>query len=116
MAKSKSEGKGPSKPTGRHPKDYVAHGSDQHAVMLGLRKATTADKLELNGWTLNDITAYGPAARPEFLEATLAQKVNELETPPAMPQSEDVRKPNYAPPMHVPTGVQAGEAPAPEMS
>ena len=79
-------------------RDYVPHGSDQHAQMLGLRKATSDDKHVKDGWTLADPTAFGPAAREDFLEAMLAQRVNELVTPPAMPQSKDSRKPNYAPP------------------
>jgi len=82
--------------------NFVKHGSDQHAMILGLRKATPSDKLEHEGWTLVDITAFGPAARPEFLEAQLAQRVNELKNPPVKPQSRDPRKPNYAPPMWVP--------------
>jgi len=80
-------------------RDYVAHGSELHAQMLGLRKATADDKLVKDGWTLADPTAFGPSARDYFLEEVLAQRVKELTTPPAVPQSKDPRKPNYAPPM-----------------
>lgn len=82
--------------------NFIKHGSDQHAMILGLRKATAEDKYVHEGWTLQDITAFGPATRPEFLEATLVQRVNELKKPPSMPQSINPRKPNYAPAMWTP--------------
>lgn len=78
---------------------YVAHGSEQHAQMLGLRRATADDKLVKDSWTLIDPTAFGPTARIDFLEEVLAQRVRELNTAPVAPQSKDPRKPNYAPPL-----------------
>ena len=84
--------------------DYIAHGSDGHAAFLGLVKAEEGDEPQQDGWTLADITMYGPSARPEFLRRVLAQKVSELTTLPPETQSEDPRLPNYAPTMWVPSG------------
>jgi hypothetical protein len=61
--------------------NYIAHGSDEHAAMLGLVKGTGGK------WQLEDITQYGPNARKEFLDAVLAQKVSELETLPTPPKN-----------------------------
>lgn len=83
--------------------DYVAHGSDQHAEWLGLIKAEEDDEPQRDGWTLADITMYGPSARPEFLRRVLAQKVSELTTLPPVVQSDDPLAPHYAPPLWMPS-------------
>ena len=79
--------------------DYVAHGSDGHAGMLGLRKATPEDKPELDGWALEDIVSYGPTVSPEFLEQLLRQKVNELSMKIPKTQSSNPLAPHFAPVM-----------------
>ena len=80
--------------------DRVEFGSDRHAGMLGLRPASEDDEPQRDDWALIDITAYGPAARPEFLREVLRQKVNTLQSgPPPTLQSKDKLAPNYAPPM-----------------
>lgn len=80
--------------------DYVARGSDEHAAMLGLRKATEIDgEFVIEGWALDDITNFPPTATPEWLKRTLQQKVNELISPVPVMQSSDPRKPGYAPTM-----------------
>jgi len=79
--------------------DYVAHGSPQHAALIGL----LVDKNHSTGYRLADMTAYGPQASPAYLEEVLRQKVAVLQGgAPALPQSKDPRKPNYAPPLWVP--------------
>jgi len=83
--------------------DYIAHGSDRHAAFLGLVKAEEGDEPQQDGWTLADITMYGPSARPEYLKRVLAQKVSELTTLPPETQSENPLAPNFAPPMWVPS-------------
>jgi len=83
--------------------DYIAHGSDQHASLLGLIKATPEDEPQYNGWALADITMYGPSARPEYLRRVLMQKVSELTILPPETQSDDPLAPNYAPTMWVPS-------------
>ena len=87
--------------------DYVKHGSDRHAALLGLKKAQDGDAPALKGYALEDITQYGPAASEKYLEAVLRQKVNELTTPMPAVQSDDPSKPHYAPPMFVP-GASSG--------
>jgi hypothetical protein len=82
--------------------DYVEHGSDQHAALLGLRKAEEDDTLVYQGWTLADVTTWGPTATPLFLKNILRSKVSELTTPPPVVQSVDPMKPGYAPPMWQP--------------
>ena len=79
----------------------IEHGSDEHAQMLGLRKATDDDdpQLVMEGWTLENIIDFGPTAELRYLKAILHQRVTELTTPPQMPQNEDRTEPNYAPPM-----------------
>ncbi len=57
--------------------DYLEFGSEKHALFLGLKKAGEDDADQIDGWALADMTAYGPAARPEFLHEILRQKVNE---------------------------------------
>lgn len=59
--------------TNRRP-DYVEHGSEQHALMLGL----IPDKGSELGYKLADMTAFGPQATKEFLAEILRQKVTEL--------------------------------------
>ncbi len=78
--------------------DFVPHGSAQHAQMLGLVKD---DKAPL-GYRLADITMFGPQATQAFLDEVLRQKLATLKAPPAAPQSENPREPNYAPPMWTP--------------
>jgi len=82
--------------------DYIAHGSNEHAALLGLVKATKDDELQYKGWTLADFTMYGVAVTELFLKQTLTQKVNELLTKPPKTQSTDPIKPHYAPKMWVP--------------
>jgi hypothetical protein len=77
--------------------NYIEFGSAEHAQFLGLRKAAPDDIPEIDGWTLVDMTAYGPQARPEFLKEILRQKVTELKTKPVVPQSDDPGKKGYAP-------------------
>ena len=90
------------------PKDhpsYIPHGSEKHAALLGLVHVDgdeTKDVPTKDGWKLNDLTAYGVAARPEYLREVLRQKVSELNTPPPTYQSTDKRAPFYAPPMFQP--------------
>ena len=82
--------------------DYIEFGSDQHASHIGLRKAKDTDTLELDGWTLEDFTIYGPNVSPDFLVLKLSQKVSELNAPVAETQSVDPRAPNFAPAMFDP--------------
>lgn len=79
--------------------DYVEHGSDRHAAMLGLRRAEDGEKFQMDGWTIEDITQYGPAASDDFLNRVLVQKVNELTAKMPETQSRDPREPNFAPVM-----------------
>jgi len=83
--------------------DYVEHGSDRHAALLGLRKAEKDDEPQFDSWALADITMYGPNARPEYLVRVLRQKINELKSKPPVMQSKDPFKPHYAPPIWKPT-------------
>lgn len=72
---------------------------------LGLRKAEEGDEPQLEGWTLADLTAFGPSARPEYKREVLRQKVSSLLSGPApVPQSDDPLAPNYAPPIIDPAG------------
>ena len=84
--------------------DYVAHGSDEHAGMIGLRKATKDDPEAhvYEGWTLADLTLWGPAATEIFLRRVLMSKVNELKAKVPKVQSQNSREANYAPPMWTP--------------
>jgi hypothetical protein len=82
--------------------DYVKPGSDQHAALLGLRKADEDDALVCEGWTLADLTTWGPNATEMFLRNILRSKVSELTSPPPTVQSADPMKPGYAPPMWQP--------------
>lgn len=83
--------------------DYIAHGSDGHAAFLGLVKAEEDDEPQRDGWTLADITLWGPSVTAEYLKRILAQKVSELTTLPPEVQSDDPLAPNYAPTMWVPS-------------
>lgn len=88
-----------------HLPDYVAFGSEQHRDLLGLREATDDDPevFVFEGYTLVDPTQYlimDP--RGDLVRHITRQRVNELRNAPPTPQSEDPRKPNYAPPMHRP--------------
>ncbi len=78
---------------------YVKPGSDRHAYLLGLTQDEESDL----GWRLQDVTSWGPAARPEFLEQILVQRVNELTAPIPVIQSEDPLAANYAVPLWVPS-------------
>jgi len=69
--------------------DFVPHGSEVHAAILGLRKATSDDALEREGWTLIDMTAFGPQATENYLREVLRQKVSTLKAgvPPVLPNA-----------------------------
>ena len=79
--------------------DFIAHGSEGHAAILGL----IPDKAAPDGYRLADPTAFGPQATQSYLDEVLRQKIVTLKAgaPPA-PQSADRRAPHYAPPMFVP--------------
>ena len=79
--------------------DFVPHGSDRHAGMMGLKKAQDHDVPQLDGWALEDVVSYGPTVSTEFLEALLRGKVKELSTPFPTLQSRDPLAPNFAPVM-----------------
>jgi len=83
--------------------DYVVEGSPEHVAMLGLREATKDDMPQWKGYALTDLTAWGPGASDKFLLEILKQKIAELTAPHVPIQSDDPRKPGYAPPMFVPT-------------
>jgi hypothetical protein len=83
--------------------DFVSHGSDKHAAMIGIRKATDDDELKFKGWALTDMTAFGPQTTMTYLKEVLRQKVSVIEAgAPPVPQCEDRDEPNYAPPMFNP--------------
>ena len=80
--------------------DYIARGSDAHAQLLKLRKATATDgDLVVDGWALTDLVSYGPIASERFLMATLRGKVRSLTCGMGNIQSDDPRKPGFAPVM-----------------
>ena len=83
--------------------DYVEHGSDRHAGLLGLRKTEKDDEPQLDGWALADMTMWGPTATGKFLMLMLTQRVNELKSKPPKMQSTDPFLPHYAPPIWRPT-------------
>ena len=68
-------------------KDFIEHGSAAHAQMLGLRKATDDDKLKYQGYALVDVTAWGPLAREDYIQAQLIQRVHELQSQPTVSKS-----------------------------
>ena len=84
--------------------DYVQHGTEQHALLIGLRKAEDGEELVVDGWTLADRTAWGPQATESYIKEVLRQKVAEVRAgkPPAS-QSDDPLEPNYAPPIWKPS-------------
>ena len=85
--------------------DRVERGSDEHAAMLGLRKAISDDgDYVIEGWALEDITNFPPSVTPEYLKRMLRQKYNELTEPMPVMQSVDPRKPHFAPTMWRPDG------------
>ncbi len=61
------------------PGDYVEHGSEKHAQLLGLEKDEEGE------WRLVDMTQFGPAATEDFLKSVLDQRVRELTTKPKVP-------------------------------
>jgi hypothetical protein len=83
--------------------DYTKPGSDQHAAMIGLRKADKEDLIQFHGWTLADQTVFGPGVLESYVREVLRQKVVTLEAgaPPA-PQTTDPSAPGFAVPMWVP--------------
>jgi hypothetical protein len=85
------------------PQKKIEFGSKEHAYLLGLKEASKDDSPQMSGWTLMDITAFGPQATENYIKEVLRQKVSELTSGgPPTPQSADPRKPNYAPPLWVP--------------
>jgi hypothetical protein len=58
--------------------NYIKHGSAEHAALLGLKKAGKDDTLQLDGWTLEDMTQFGPQATELYVREVLRQKVSEL--------------------------------------
>ena len=84
--------------------DYIPHGSDEHAHLIGLRKAEEGEELVVDGRTLADRTAWGPQATESYIKEVLRQKVAEVKAgKPPKTQSEDPLEPNYAPPMWKPS-------------
>jgi hypothetical protein len=80
-------------------RDHIAHGSDQHAAVLGL----IPDKTNELGYRLIDPTLFGPQATQGYLNEVLRQKVATLKAGiPPIPQSKSPDKPNYAPALWVP--------------
>ena len=65
--------------------DFVKHGSDRHAALLGLKKSEKDDKFQHGGWTLEDVTQFGPTAREDYILAQLQQRVRELQATPEVP-------------------------------
>ena len=88
---------------GKRNPDYVEHGSDRHASLLGLRKAEKDDDPQLDGWALADVTMWGANATDKFLMQKLRQKVSELKSKAPAMQSIDPFKPHYAPPIWRPS-------------
>lgn len=88
--------------------DYIEPGSEEHAGMLGLRKWAEGDDPALNveGWTFQDATQFGPLARVEYIRASLAQRVAELR-----PMRVEVREAERASRTWVEKGVVHIEAP-----
>ena len=74
----------------------VPHGSEEHAALLGLVKEGTA-------YELADPTPYIQLDPTGRLESIITrQRVAELTTGFPKLQSDDPRKPNYAPPLWLP--------------
>lgn len=60
----------------------IKHGSAEHAALLGLRKARDDDAIQLDGWTLVDMTMFGANVTETYLREVLRQKVSELKHSP----------------------------------
>jgi len=86
--------------------DYVEHGSDDHAHLLGLRPATKDDEFQDAGWAFEDATQFGAAAQPFFIKAQLHMRVSELTAPKPPVQDRDPLETGYAPPMFNPSDGQ----------
>lgn len=89
--------------------DYIEHGSEQHAIHLGIRLADDNDPSSLvvkdkkgRSWVLVDMTMFGPSATEAYLREVCRQKVAEVDAGMPVIQSDDPRKPNYAPPLWMP--------------
>ena len=64
------------------------------------------DAIQVDGWTLVDLTMFGSQVTETYLREVIRQKVSELKAgAPPVPQSDDPRKPGYAPPMWEPKRV-----------
>lgn len=91
---------------GVHPKNQFPHGSERHAALLQLRPVTKEEaetlSLQCGGFTLANRLMYGRFAKPDYLQATLEERVAILTKKPQFCQSEDRNKPNYGPPMFDP--------------
>ena len=83
--------------------DYIAHGTDEHAALLGLTPAPEGEPLVIDGWTLTDPLSFGANATELFLLRTLRSKVNELNGQMPKVQSDDPTEPGYAPEMWRPS-------------
>jgi hypothetical protein len=70
----------------------IEHGAAEHAALLGLRKATQEDAIQLDGWTLVDMTIFGPQVTDAYLREVLRQKVSELKHKPK-PTDEPIWQP-----------------------
>ena len=60
-----------------HRPDYIAPGSDEHAALIGLRKAEPDDTITLEGWALIDIPM---GASDTFLRNKLKQLYTDLKS------------------------------------
>jgi len=78
--------------------DYIEHGSDQHAALLGLKEAEEGDSPSFDGWALADVTTWGPNATEMFLMNMLKSKVGELKSESPKYQSTDQHAADYLPP------------------
>lgn len=108
MAKKHSRIKDP--PDGLHQTDFIEHGSEDHAGILGLEPCDKNDstpykRQDKQGcwWRLADPYGYaGIGAEPEYIQEVLRQKISELDSSMPEIQSDDPFAPGYAPPMYVP--------------
>jgi hypothetical protein len=67
--------------------NYVAHGSDEQAAQLGLRKATKEDMPVYHGWALENPNQFGPSTTENYIKNYLIQMVNTLENTPVVPKN-----------------------------
>lgn len=88
--------------------DFIAHGSERHAMLLGLKKIDehTPEEYAYEGMTLQDLTT--PLLRShgskEYVKELLRQRVDSwMSGPPPAPQSVNPRAPHYAPAMWQPS-------------